>query len=93
MNSYEFNFIGTNKPLWNGLQPKEEKWIEDDGDMERKRKGLREEWKENRKGKARDGEKEKIGMTKENMDKERRIDEGLGEGEKKSRRVEGERRC
>ena len=59
MNSYEFNFIRTNKPLSNGLQPKEEKRIEDDGDVERERKGLRGRGKETRKGQPRDGVRER----------------------------------
>ena len=64
--------------------------IEGDGDVERERKGLREGGEQNRKGQARHGEREKAYMT-ENINKEMRIDEGLGEGEKKRREREKER--
>ena len=92
MNSHEFNFIGKNKPYAMGCNQKRKKRVEDD-EVERERKGLREGGQENRKGQARDGEGVRADMTKENMDKERRIDK-----ERERRREEGEsngqrRRC
>ena len=56
-------------------------------EMWREKERVWEGGRQNRRGQPRDGERENTDMTKENMDKERRINEGMEEGEK-----EGERR-